>query len=284
MDRVYVTGAKGMLGKALVPMFKERYEVFPTDLEECDVRDADKVIKEICGCKPAYVLHLAAMTDVDGCERNPEEAYRTNTIGTRNVALACQRCDAVMVYINTGSVYNGLKPTPYIEYDIPDPRSVYARSKYHGETAVRDLLNRFYVFYAGWMFGGGTEDKKFVVKIMDLAKRSSELKVVNDKFGSPTYTVDLSRAIFDFMGSGLYGKYHCVNVGSASRFEVAREILRVAGIKNCRLVPVSSAEFPLPAPRPRVEAMRNYNFELLGLNLLRGWKEALEEYIKSTLV
>lgn len=281
MDRVYITGAKGMLGNALVPIFKKRYEVFPTDLEECDVRDAKLVMDEICGSNPRFVIHLAAMTDVDECERDPDEAYRTNTLGTRNVALACQRCDAAMVYINTGSVYNGLKPTPYIEFDTPDPRSVYAKTKYQGEVIVRDMLSNFFVFYAGWMFGGGSEDKKFVAKIIDLARDNKELKVVDDKFGSPTYTVDLAGAIYNFIESELYGKYHSVDVGCASRLEVAEEILRIADINDCRLIPVSSAEFPLPAPRPRMEAMRNYNFELLGLNLMRDWREALEDYIKT---
>jgi dTDP-4-dehydrorhamnose reductase len=273
-----------MLGQALVPIFRERYEVFPTDLEECDVRNADLVEDEIRSCKPRFVLHLAAMTDVDACEKNPDEAYRTNTLGTRNVALACQRCDATMVYINTGSVYDGRKPTPYIEFDTPNPQSIYARSKHQGEIIVCTLLAKFFIFYAGWMFGGGPDDKKFVAKIMELARERNELSVVNDKFGSPTYTADLSRAVYDFIESGLYGKYHCVNVGCPSRFEVAGEIIRIAGITDCRLTPVSSAEFPLPAPRPRMEAMRNYHFELLGLHPLRDWREALEDYIRSTLI
>jgi dTDP-4-dehydrorhamnose reductase len=272
-----------MLGQALVPIFRERYEVFPTDLEECDVRNADLVKREICECNPRFILHLAAMTDVDGCEKDPDEAYLTNAIGTRNVALASQHCDATFVYINTGSVYNGEKPTPYIEFDTPDPRSVYAKSKYHGELIVRDLLSKFFVFYAGWMFGGGPEDKKFVAKIIELARTKSDLKIVDDKFGSPTYTVDLARAVYEFIETGLYGKYHCVNTGYASRFEVAGEILRAAGIENCRLEPVSSAEFPLPAPRPRMEAMQNYHFDLLNVKPLRGWREALKDYIGTVL-
>jgi dTDP-4-dehydrorhamnose reductase len=272
-----------MLGQALLPVFRERYEVYASDVDECDVRDQKLVKEEICGCNPRFVLHLAAMTDVDECERNPDEAFRINTLGTRNVALACQSCDAVMVYINTGSVYSGSKPAPYTEYDTPDPRSAYARSKYQGELIVRDLLSRFYVFYACWLFGGGADDKKFVANIFDLAGKNRELKIVDDMFGSPTYTADLSKAVYSFIESGLYGKYHCVNRGMANRFAVAEEILRIANITGCRLIPVSSAEFPRPAPRPRMEAMRNYNFDLLGLDLMRDWREALEEYILTTL-
>jgi dTDP-4-dehydrorhamnose reductase len=271
-----------MLGKAAVPVFAERYDVFPFDFHETDVRDEDAIASEIRRAKPKFVLHLAAMTDVDGCETNPEEARRINAAGTRNVALACRACDAIMIYVSTGMVYDGRKESPYIEFDPISPANEYARSKYEGELTIRDLLPRFYIFYTCWLFGGGPDDKKFVAKIVERARMSRELKAVNDKFGSPTYTADLARGIFGFIESGLYGKYHCVNTGCASRLDMAREILAAAGIVNCSLAGVSSSEFPLPAPRPRMEAMRNYGFELLGLVPMRGWKEALDEYVAAT--
>lgn len=282
MDRVYITGVKGVLGRASVPLFRSRYEVFPADLTETDIRDAGAITEEICRVKPSFVLHFAAMTDVDGCELNPDEAYRVNALGTRNVAAACQRCDASMVYISTGMVYDGRKDEPYVESDPVAPVNVYARSKYDGELMMQDLLPRSFAFYACWLFGGGAADKKFVTKIIERARRSTELKVVNDKFGSPTYANDLAKGIFDFLESGLYGKYHCANTGCVSRFEMSQEILKAAGITNCRLVPVSSDEFPLPAPRPHMEALRNYNFERLGRTPMRSWKEALDEYIAAT--
>ncbi|MCX5752694.1 MAG: dTDP-4-dehydrorhamnose reductase, partial [Candidatus Krumholzibacteria bacterium] len=281
-ERIYITGAKGMLGKAAAPVFAERYDVFPPDFHEADVRDAGAIAEEIRRAKPKFVLHLAAMTDVDGCETNPQEAHRINAVGTRNVALACLRCDAVMVYVSTGMVYDGRKDAPYIEFDAVSPVNEYARSKYLGELGIRDILSRFYIFSTCWLFGGGRDDKKFVAKIVERARISRELKAVNDKFGSPTYTADLARGICGFIESGLYGKYHCVNTGCVSRLEMAREIVAAAGIRNCSLVSVPSEEFPLPAPRPRMEAMRNYGFELLGLAPMRGWKEALDEYVAST--
>ncbi len=282
MDRIYITGAKGMLGKAAVSVFAERYDIFPGDFHETDVRDAGAIAEEIHRAKPKFVLHLAAMTDVDGCETNPEEARRINAVGTKNVALACRRCDAVMIYVSTGMVYDGRKDSPYVEFDPVSPANAYARSKHEGELAIRDLLSRFYIFSTCWLFGGGRDDKKFVAKVVERARGSRELKAVSDKFGSPTYTADLARGMFGFIESGLYGRYHCVNTGCVSRLEMAREIVTAAGIGNCSLVSVSSDEFPLPAPRPRMEAMRNYNFELLGLSPMRGWKEALGEYVAST--
>lgn len=282
MERVYITGIKGMLGRAAALLFEKRYEVFPADRGEPDVCDPGLIGEDICRAKPKFVLHLASLTDVDRCETHPDDAYRVNAIGTRNVALACQRCGATMIYLSTGMVYNGRKETPYVEFDSPDPVNVYGRSKYAGELAVKELLSRFYVFYSCWLFGGGPDDKKFVAKIIERSRASREIKVVNDTYGSPTYTVDLARAILSFVETGYYGTYHCVNTGCVDRLEMAAEILKRAGIDHCALVPVSSGEFALPAPRPRMEAMRNYHLELRGIEPMRGWREALGEYIRES--
>ncbi len=282
MDRIFITGVRGMLGRAAVEVLGDRFEIHPASLDEPDIRDAGLIERAIRAARPAYVLHLAAMTDVDACELDPAAARSVNEEGARNVALASRDCGAVMVYIGTGMVYDGRKETPYIETDTPAPANEYGRSKYAGELAVREIAPRHFVFYACWLFGGGAEDKKFVAKIVERARRGGEIPIVNDKFGSPTYTIDLARAIGDFIGSGRYGTYHCANVGCVSRFDMAEEIVRSAGIKGCRLRPVSSDAFPLPAPRPRMEALRNWRFEQLGLCPMRGWREALDEYVRAT--
>jgi dTDP-4-dehydrorhamnose reductase len=183
------------------------------------------------------------------------------------------------------SAPSGEKPAAYTEFDTPDPRSVYSRSKYQGELIVEKLLQRYYIVRAGWMFGGGTEDKKFVAKIINMARQRPEIKIVNDKFGSPTYTVDLSNGIIELIKTSWYGTYHLVNTGSpVSRYEVAEKILEYAGITSCDLLPVTSTEFPLPAHRPRMEAARNYQIELRGLNWMRPWQSALQEYIANNLL
>lgn len=279
--RILVTGAKGMLGSDLCPVMRECHEVLATDIQEMDVRDRMLVRQMMLDFLPQVVIHLAALTDVDQCERNPDEAFRTNTIGTQYVALACREVGATLVYVSTISVFDGRKPTPYTEFDTPNPQSAYSQSKYEGERMVQLLLPQHYIVRAGWMFGGGLEDKKFVAKILDLAYARPQIKAVTDKFGSPTYTVDLAYGILRLLETELYGLYHMVNAdGYASRYDVARDILRYAGVKNCDVVPVSSAEFPLPAPRPRMEAARNYHLELLGLDLMRDWRSALCAYLE----
>jgi len=286
--KILVTGAAGMLGSALCPILEKRgYEVYATDVYssnegiQClDVRN-HKLVKEVIEkINPDRVMHLAAETDVDKCELEPDHAYLVNTTGTHNVALVCQKHDIEMVYISTIGVFDGNKPEPYIEFDEPNPINVYGRSKLEGEKIVQCLLRRYYIIRAGWMVGGGPEkDKKFVGKIIRLMEKTSELKVVSDKIGSLTYTVDFSKCLAELVETGYYGLYHCTNTGYASRFEVAKKIVKLLGRSDVTIQSVSSAYFPLPAPRARSEMSRNYKLDLLGTNNMRPWDEALEEYI-----
>jgi dTDP-4-dehydrorhamnose reductase len=286
MMRVLVTGANGMLGSDLCRILHKRgYDVVVTDITEMDVRNRNLVQRTVERVKPDWVAHLAAMTDVDECEREPDQAFLSNTIGTQNVALTCQSMDILMTYVSTISVFDGMKAEPYTEFDAPNPQSWYSRSKYQGELIVEKLLNRYYIVRAGWMFGGGPEDKKFVAKIVELAKVRSSLTVVNDKYGSPTYTCDIASGIERLVQTGLYGTYHMVNTGGyCNRYEFAQKIVEFAGIQTCKVLPINSAKFPLAAPRPRMEAALNYNLELRGSNWMRPWQQALQDYVHTTLM
>jgi dTDP-4-dehydrorhamnose reductase len=278
--KILVTGAAGMLGSDLCPIFAEEHSVVATDIKEMDVRDPEQVLRQSADVKPDLIIHLAAATDVDECERNPDLAYATNAIGTRNLALACQQVGATLVYISTISVFDGTKCEPYTEFDTPNPQSHYSRAKFAGEQIVQSLLSRYYIVRAGWMFGGHTEDKKFVAKIIRLAQQKSSLTIVNDKFGSPTYTADLARGLLRLIQTGLYGTYHMVGTGGyCSRLEYAQAILELAGVRSCKLQPGGSAAFPLSAPRPRMEAALNYHLELMGMNWVKPWRVALQEYV-----
>ncbi|MBU1699913.1 MAG: dTDP-4-dehydrorhamnose reductase [Candidatus Eisenbacteria bacterium] len=284
MARVLVTGARGMLGGDLCPIWRSfGYEVLETDIEDLDVRNQEKVRSVFETFQPDILLHLAAETDVDGCELRPDETYQTNTLGTRYLAMACRDSQARMVYISTASVFSGKKPTPYTEFDIPDPLSAYSGSKLAGEKIVQNLVVDHYICRAGWMFGGGAADKKFVAKIMELARSRPELKVVNDKFGTPTYTKDFAAALHTVIQRAVPGIYHLANEGTASRFEIAQAILKIGNITTCKLIPVSSAHFPLAAARPRMEAIENLMLKLLGLPSQPYWREALERYIHERL-
>jgi len=291
--RFLITGARGMMGRALSAQAEEQgHEVWPTDIERLahdpqdriDVTDAAGLDRAVANFRPDAVFHLAAMTQVDDCEKRPEEAYAINAVGTRNVALLCRRHELDLVYISTGSIFAGSKPTPYHEFDDPAPASVYARSKWAGEVAVRELVPHHYVVRAGWMFGGGAEDKKFVAKMIELARGRDVLRAVDDKFGSPCYTRDISRRCLELLQTGHYGTFHAANDGMCSRYEMARAIVEFAGVRDCRVDPCSSAEFPLPAPRPRMEAMDGLHARLIGLRPQPHWRDALRDYIETVLL
>jgi len=281
--RTLVIGAHGTMGIDLCRIFAERGdELAGPTRAELDVREAGQVLRAVEQWRPQRVVYLAALTDVDGCERDPDAAYLANTLGTQNVALACQRYDAELIYVSTLAVFNGQKPGAYIEFDTPAPANAYGRSKYEGEQMVRALVPRHFVVRAGWIFGGGLHDKKFVGKILAQARERSELRAVDDKFGSPTYTVDFARGLARLSESGLYGTYHLVNTGQpASRYDIARQIVRAGGLDHCQVLPVGSEAFPLAAPRPRMEAGRNYLLELRDCHWMRPCTAALEEYVGS---
>jgi dTDP-4-dehydrorhamnose reductase len=268
------------------------HDLWPTDVERLvhdpqdriDVTSRETVSRAVESYRPEIVFHLAALTDVDGCEKDPESAYRVNALGTENVALVCREHGLPMLYVSTGSVFDGTKPTPYDEFDDPGPLSVYSRSKWMGELAVRQWVPDHFIVRAGWMFGGGPEDKKFAAKILELARSQPVIRAVDDKIGSPTYTADISRFCLDVVARGRFGTYHGSNAGFCTRQEMAQAIVEYAGIEGCEVVGCSSAEFPLPAPRPRLEAMDCLRGRLAGIATPRPWREALREYVETTLL
>ncbi len=287
-NRVLATGAAGMVGSYLPEVFGDRELILTDkvgDFKRLDVRDRDAVMNAVVNSKPDLVLHLAAETDVDLCEEDPDLAYHTNAIGTHNVALACQSTGSLLVYISTAAVFDGNKEQPYTEFDDTDASNIYGDSKLQGEKAVAALLNRFFIFRAGWMIGGGEKDKKFVGVITKLILEGrNELQAVNDKFGSPTYAKDFLYGIKDVIETNCYGLFHMANSGCISRYDIALAISRILGRDDIKIEAVTSEHFPLPAPRGRSEAVTNYKLELSGLYNMRPWEEALEEYIKEEIL
>ncbi len=288
--RIVITGAAGMLGTAICDaVASPDCEIIATDSKgrgenrhALDIRDWSAVRHLIGDCQPHLVLHLAAETDVDLCEIEVEHAFAVNAFGTENVARACGESagEAVMAYISTGNVFSGENPEPYTEYDPPGPINVYGRSKLAGEEAVAQILDRYYIIRAGWMVGGWEIDKKFVYKIAQMCLTQSTLKVVDDKFGSPTFTVDFAANLMAVIASERFGLYHMANGGTCSRYDIAREIIKHLGmVGQIEIAPVSSLHFPTSATRPRSEMLSNFKLGQLGLDKMPRWRESLGRYI-----
>jgi dTDP-4-dehydrorhamnose reductase len=294
-SRVLVTGAGGMLGSDLVPTLRAHgYLSLPTDLIQTpgirllDVRDYAAVKRTISRCKPSYVLHLAAETDVEKCEANPDHANLTNVIGTENLAIVCRDRNIPLVYIGTSGVFDGRKVNQdgaheaYTEFDDPHPINVYGMSKYQGEKTVTQTCKKYLIVRAGWMIGGLERDKKFVGKILaQLRSNPKKIYAVNDRAGSPTYTLDFANALLFLIESDFSGLYHAASTDAGTRYEVAKQILEILGRTDVKLISVSSNFFKnsYPAPRAASQSLRNYKLELRGIQIMPPWQTALKNYL-----
>ncbi|MBI4842414.1 MAG: dTDP-4-dehydrorhamnose reductase [candidate division NC10 bacterium] len=270
--RIVITGAEGQLGVELVPALAAHGEVIGTTLADLDVTNPG-CADFLAGLRPDWVVHAAAATDVDGCERDPEWAMAVNAEGTRRVAEGCRRAGAGLLYLSTDYVFDGRKGTSYTESDAPVPLNVYGRSKLEGERATRSLASRWVIIRTAWLYG--THGRNFVKTILGKVAAGEQLRVVDDQVGSPTYAKDLADAVGLLLSQGLTGLFHVTNSGSCSWYEFAREILRLTGDHGVPLHRISSAELDRPARRPAYSVLENAAWRAAGFPRLRPWSEAL---------
>lgn len=272
--RILITGHKGQLGTALQQVLAGDV-VFGLDLPEHDITDPSSTIATVADLQPDVVIHCAAITNVDGCEKDPEMAFRVNVLGTQNLALACGECGAAMVLISTNDVFDGKLGRPYYEWDPPTPQSVYARSKAAAEFYVRTLLNRFYIVRTAWLYARGGNN--FVTKIISAADEHRVLRVVTDEVSAPTYAPDLARAIGELIRTGHFGIFHFTNSGFCSRYDWARRILEISGRGNVPIEPITTDQWQRAAPPPLYAPLTNFIGAALGI-ILRPWEEGLQDY------
>ncbi|MEO6496518.1 MAG: dTDP-4-dehydrorhamnose reductase [Solirubrobacteraceae bacterium] len=246
--RLLVTGAKGMLGHRVAAHARERdHEVYVTDLPELDLTDAQAVFDHLGDLQPDVVIHCAAYTDVDGAEADEPLALRINMEAASNVTAASGLNGAFVVALSTDYVFAGDGDWPYVESDAPDPRGAYGRTKLLGEQAVLDVGTDCAIARTAWLFGAG--GKNFVDTMLALGAQHGEVKVVGDQIGSPTWTGFLAPAVVEIAERRSTGLHHLAGAGLCSWAELAEEIFRLAGV-SCSVAPVTTAEFPRPAPRP----------------------------------
>jgi dTDP-4-dehydrorhamnose reductase len=296
--KILITGASGMLGNAVINLLKrdgtrlfgedvslrliDRNPVAPGILA-LDICDRPSLAREIHDYRPDFIFHLAAETDVDLCESQPEYCYSVNSAATRSIAEIAGEEQARIIYISSAAVFPGTSETPYSEEDDPGPVNIYGNSKLRGEEAVRQCLEQYYIVRAGWLFGGGLIDKKFVQKIyQQILAGSDTILSVNDKFGSPTYTYDFAGNLLALVKSGRFGTYHIVNHGIATRYDIANEMVGYLNqADRIKVVPVGSDRFPTLAPRGKYETLKNHRLSELGINKMPEWIDSLHIYLDS---
>ena len=272
--RIAITGSNGQLGSALQGRLQDE-SLLPIDLPEHDITDLDATIRALKEFRPSAVIHAAAMTDVDGCERAPELAYRVNVLGTRNIAVAAEACGASVIYVSTDYVFDGGKDEPYWEYDDVAPLSVYGRTKWLGEQTVRQLVRRHYVVRVAWLYSHGP--RNFVRTVLRLGRERKSLTMVTDEIGSPTYAADVADALHKLLRTPAYGTYHLPNSGTCSRYDWARAICDLTGL-DVELIRGSNYE--RVARVPKQVAMRTFCGAEIGITM-RPWRVALEDCLKS---
>ena len=289
-EKIYIAGCGGMLGEAFYKQFGEDYNLRCTDkdvnepwLSFLDFRDFDAYKKDVMEFTPDYLFHLGAYTDLEFCELNADETYNTNTLAVENAVYLANQLDIPLLYISTAGIFDGEKEL-YDDWDQPNPLGVYARAKYMGERFVVENAKRFLVCRAGWMMGSGPKkDKKFIQKLMKQIKEGkTELFIVDDKDGTPTYTHDFARNVRALIEKEYWGLYNMVCGGQTSRLEVATEMISLLNLEDkVKLTPVGSDFFKETyfAERPPSERLINRKLNIRGLNLMRDWRVALKDYI-----
>lgn len=273
--RIVITGGYGQVGQALTHALNQQHTVTALGHHELNIATTE-AIPQLTDLQPDLVIHAAAFTNVDACAREPDRALKVNGLGTKHVAQACQQLNVPLVYISTNEVFDGNATTPYLEFDRTQPINPYAYSKWVGEQIVQQLLNRFYIVRIAWVFGG---ERNFVRTILRLVQERSELSVVDDEIGNPTYAPDLAIAIGQLIKQRTYGVYHLTNEGYCSRYEFAQEILRQAKMTHVTLNPIKLADYKRDSTPPRFGALRNFVAASdLGIRL-RPWQEALSAFL-----
>jgi dTDP-4-dehydrorhamnose reductase len=270
--RIVITGANGQLGQNLQQVLnRQGFTVLATDVPDFDITD-HKVVQKLTDLRPELIIHCAAMTNVDGCAKNPDIAFRVNAFGTQNVAHACLRTNAALVYISTNEVFDGQSGRPYHEDDQPNPVNPYGSSKRAGEQMAARYVQNLYIVRTAWLFSAGGIN--FPGKIIAAAKTKTELKVVDDEISNPTYVPDLVEALVQLIQTRAYGIYHFTNSGYCSRYDFAREILRLSGQEQVSIQPIKLADYPRASTVPPFTPLANVIGAELGIQL-RPWQETL---------
>ena len=289
--KIYIAGCGGMLGEAFHKVFSKEYSLMCSDidvnekwLEALDFRDFDAYRNSVNNFKPDYLFHLGAHTSLEYCELNPDDAYITNTLAAENATHIANELKIPLLYISTAGIFDGEKET-YDDWDIPNPLGNYARSKYQGEIFVSKLCPKHLICRAGWMMGSGpNKDKKFIQKLMlQLKEGKKELFIVNDKLGTPTYTIDFAENVKLLLQKELWGTYNMVCGGVTGRLEVAEELLKILQLTNDVKINAVDSDYwkkEYFASRPASERLLDRKLDLRGLNIMRDWRVCLREYLE----
>lgn len=275
--KILVTGATGQLGYDVVQELTRRHiECRGVGSRDLDITDRAAALEYVKAYQPDAVIHCGAYTAVDKAEEEPEKCMAVNRDGTRYLAEACKEVGAKMLYISTDYVFDGHGDKPFEVDDPTGPLNVYGASKLDGEEAVKELLTKYFIVRISWVFG--KNGNNFVKTMLRLGKERTDLNVVCDQWGSPTYTADLAPLLCDIVCTEKYGTYHATNEGTTNWADFAAEIFKLAGL-SCKVHPIPAKDYPTKAKRPQNSRLSKKSLDEAGFGRLPDWKDGLAEYI-----
>jgi len=288
--KILITGSKGQLGTELQDIIKTgkaeigsitkiigESKVISLDIDELDITNLIEVRKKIYNIRPDVLINCAAATNVDACESNEYLAFKVNSIGPRNLAIACEEVNSKLVQISTDYVFSGEGDRPLAEYDITAPYNVYGKTKLLGENYVREFSSKYFIVRTAWLYGRAGNN--FVYTIKALGKEKNYVKVVNDQRGNPTNANDLAYHILKLIETDEYGVYHCTGKGECTWFEFAKMIIKLSGEK-CEIKPCTSEEYKSPTKRPKYSSLDNMMLRNTIGDEMRYWQDALKSFVE----
>lgn len=287
--KILITGSKGQLGNELLDIIKsgkaeigevpeaiKKSEVIALDVDELDITNLEQVKSKINDLKPDVIINCAAATNVDGCESNEDFAFKVNSIGPRNLAIASEEVGAKLVQVSTDYVFSGVGNKPLTEYDLTAPFSVYGKTKLLGENYVRELSSKYFIIRTAWLYG--YVGHNFVYTMRRLGKEKECITVVNDQMGNPTHANDLAYHILKLIQTEEYGVYHCTGKGECTWYDFAKMIIELSGEK-CEVKPCTSEEYKTSAKRPEYSSLDNMMLRCTVGDETRDWKDAIKSFI-----
>ena len=283
MRKVLLTGSDGMLGTDVSELLATRddIELIRTSINNLDITDRYAVKEKIHSIKPDVIIHTAAFTAVDLAEKEQDKCFSINVDGTKNIADYCESINAELIFISTDYVFDGTKKEPYIESDKRNPINIYGKSKSLAEEVIEHTVPRYKIVRTSWLNGLSLKyTGNFIEAILRKAKEQSEISVVNDQYGKPTFTFHLAKMLSRLLDINEYGIFHITNDGKCSWFEFAGEILKQNKVDGVKLKPIKSDEYPSLVKRPKNSVLENQHLKDIKVKLLPHWCEGLKEYFK----
>ncbi len=274
--KVLILGANGQLGSEFKTFLKDKAEVFAFNHNELDILDFKGLINKFFELSPDVIINCAAYTKVDQAEEEENLAYQVNAVGAKNISFASFKIKAKVVYFSTDYVFDGTQNSPYNEFDKPNPLSIYGRSKLFGEEFTKQFNPNHLILRISWLYG--INGSNFVKSIIRLAKEKGELKVVNDQFGTPTYTLDVAKQTWKLIQDDNVGLYHSSNTEQTTWFEFAKKIVEQLNL-DAKVFPIKTDKFPVLAKRPSFSVLEDYLLKIENKNIMRSWEEAFNDFV-----